>query len=69
VIEGRRDGGTLRFTKTYDDVDLTPDVVHYFGGIQKDGDEVEGRWTIPHDGAGSFMMMRKSRATAAQNDR
>lgn len=65
VIEGRREGATLRFTKIYDDLALAPDAIHYDGTILGDGDEVEGTWTIPGQGAGTFMMMRKRREEKA----
>ena len=64
VVEGEREGNMLRFTKIYDDLDLAPDAIHYEGIIQGDGDEVEGRWTIPGNGTGSFMMMRKRKDAA-----
>jgi len=66
VIEGAREGRTLRFTKIYDDLSLAPDVIHYEGRILGEGDEVEGRWTIPGDNSGTFMMMRKRREQAAE---
>ena len=66
VIDGRREGSILRFTKIYDDLALAPNVIHYEGLIQADGDEVEGDWTIPGQGAGTFMMMRKRGKDAAE---
>ena len=66
VIEGSREGATLRFTKIYDDIDLTPDPIFYEGVVQAGGDEVEGQWTIPGQGAGTFMMMRKRGDGAAE---
>ncbi|MGE0179938.1 MAG: hypothetical protein AB7O91_08990 [Sphingomonas sp.] len=60
VIDGSKDGTTIRFVKIYDDLDRpTP---HYEGTIQPGGDEVEGRWTIPGDWSGSFMMIRAAGA-------
>ncbi|HYD13420.1 MAG TPA: hypothetical protein VEC11_11300 [Allosphingosinicella sp.] len=66
VIDGRREGAILRFTKIYDDLALAPDVIFYEGLIQSEGDEVEGDWSIPGQGAGTFMMMRKSGKKAAE---
>lgn len=66
VIEGRRDDAMVRFTKIYDDLELTPDLVAYEGRIQQGGDEIEGTWTIEGDGSGTFMMMRKRREAAAE---
>lgn len=69
VIEGRREGATLRFAKIYDDINLAPDVIHYEGRIQSGGDEVEGTWMIQGNGAGTFMMMRKRREAAKKEEK
>jgi hypothetical protein len=60
VIEGSKEGATIRFVKIYDD--LSRPTPHYEGTIQPGGDEIEGRWTIPGDWSGTFMMVRASRA-------
>jgi hypothetical protein len=65
VIDGRREGVSVHFTKLYDDLELTPDMVVYEGAILPGGDEIEGTWSIAGDGAGTFMMMRKRREGAA----
>jgi hypothetical protein len=63
IIEGSREGSTLRFVKFYDDLDRpTP---HYHGVIQPGGDEIEGEWTIPGDWSGTFLMIRGGRAEEA----
>ena len=56
VIEGSREGGTLRFVKIYDD--LSRPTPHYHGIVQPGGDEIEGEWTIPGDWSGTFLMIR-----------
>jgi len=62
LIEGSRDGASVRFVKIYDDLDRpTP---HYEGTVQPGGDEIEGTWTIPGDWSGTFLMVRQSRAAA-----
>jgi len=63
VIEGRSEGGTLRFVKFYDD--LARPTPHYHGRIQPGGDEIEGEWTIPGDWSGTFLMIRGGRAEEA----
>ncbi len=67
VIEGSREGGTLRFVKIYDDLGRpTP---HYHGVILSGGDEIEGEWTIPGDWSGTFLMIRGGRASHAEKRR
>lgn len=60
VIDGSKEGATIRFVKIYDD--LSRPTPHYEGVIQPGGDEIEGRWTIPGDWSGTFMMIRASGA-------
>lgn len=64
VIDGRRLGVSVHFTKIYDDLELTPDMVVYEGSVLPGGDEIEGIWSIQGDGSGTFMMMRKRREEA-----
>jgi hypothetical protein len=64
VIEGRRHGSQLSFVKMYDD--LARVAVHYEGAIQPGGDEIEGRWTIPGNWSGTFLMMRGAKASQAE---
>jgi hypothetical protein len=67
VIEGSREGNQLRFIKIYDDLDRpTP---HYQGVVQPGGDEIEGEWTIPGDWSGTFLMIRGSKASVAEERR
>jgi hypothetical protein len=58
VIEGRRQGSAVTFTKMYVDVDRMPDAVFYAGTLDPDGNEISGRWEIPGDWAGTFLMIR-----------
>ena len=64
VIEGSRDGSTVRFVKMYDD--LSRPTPHYQGVIQPGGDEIEGEWTIPGDWSGTFLMVRGGKAEEAE---
>lgn len=64
VIEGSRDGSTVRFVKMYDD--LRRPTPHYQGVIQPGGDEIEGEWTIPGDWSGTFLMVRGGKAEEAE---
>ena len=63
VLEGRRDGSSVRFVKMYDELDGEYDFVHYDGRVQAGGDEIEGRWEIPGAWAGTFLMVRASGAS------
>ena len=64
VIEGSREGSSLRFVKIYDD--LSRPTPHYHGVIQPGGDEIEGEWTIPGDWSGTFLMIRGPRSSQAE---
>ena len=61
IIDGSRDGNSLRFVKIYDD--LSRPTPHYQGVIQPGGDEIAGEWTIPGDWSGTFLMIRGSRTS------
>ena len=63
TIDGRREGRTVRFVKMYDRFDGDYDAVHYEGVIQSDGEEIEGRWEIPGNWGGTFLMVRASGAS------
>jgi hypothetical protein len=63
VIEGRRDGSTLRFVKFYDD--LNRPSPHYRGTVRPGGDEIDGEWTIIGDWSGTFLMIRGAGKEAA----
>ena len=67
VIEGSHDGTTLSFVKIYDD--LSRPTVHYHGSILGEGEEIEGRWTIPGDWSGTFFMVRGPGAEEAISER
>ena len=58
VIEGRREGGRLHFTKLYDDLEFSTDPIRYEGRVEPSGDEIEGKWTIPGILSGTFLMVR-----------
>lgn len=58
TINGRREGSSVRFAKMYDDANAHRDFVHYEGTLHTDGNEIEGKWTIPGDWSGTFLMIR-----------
>ena len=57
----------MRFTKSYDAADENYSVVEYEGTLSGDGTEIEGRWTIPSNCSGTFLMIRSSRTETARS--
>jgi hypothetical protein len=58
TLQGRRTGRSVTFLKTYDTVPEGYDAVRYEGDVNEDGTEIEGRWTIPGNWSGRFLMTR-----------
>jgi hypothetical protein len=65
VIDGRRDGDRVAFTKRYDYLPRADYAINYEGVLAAGGDEIEGRWTIPGVWSGTFLMVRASRQSEA----
>lgn len=63
MIDGRRQGAVLTFSKFYDSSEGYCDMVVYAGAISADGLEISGQWDIPGTWSGNFLMIRP--ATAA----
>jgi hypothetical protein len=63
AIEGTRGPGEVSFLKQYDGSGGWVHGVLYEGRVQGEGDEIEGRWSIPGDATGRFLMMRSPGAT------
>jgi len=61
VLEGQREGATVRFAKHYDYLPRAHYVVDYHGQIAPGGDEIEGEWSIRGAWSGTFLMIRGSR--------
>lgn len=59
VLDGRRDGHAVRFTKYYDDPDGLYDAVLYAGTLDATENEISGRWDIPGVWSGPFLMVRE----------
>lgn len=68
LIDGRRDGGVVGFTKTYDGTGGWSHAVRYDGMLNGDGDEIEGVWRIGAD-TGRFLMIRQPGAEQAARRR
>ncbi len=60
IIDGRRDGETVRFAKSYDGADGEYDIVRYDGTVDDAGLEIAGRWDIPGIWSGTFIMIREA---------
>jgi hypothetical protein len=59
-LEGRRDGATITFVKSYDDPARAHYAVRYAGTVTPDGSEISGQWDIPGVWSGTFIMVRKT---------
>ena len=58
MLSGFRDDNAIGFTKTYEGPDEPNHSVEYVGTLTQDGMEIEGRWYIPGDWSGRFLMIR-----------
>ena len=65
TLQGRRDGRTVMFLKTYDATPPGYDSVQYVGELSPDGTEIDGRWTVPGGWSGDFVMVRAGHPYAA----
>lgn len=66
ILDGIRSAQTVRFTKFYEnDGDGDFDTVLYDGEIRDEGREIQGRWDIPGEWSGSFVMVRQAGKAAA----
>ena len=58
TLQGRRSGFSVTWLKIYDGDFQHYDAVRYTGTISEDGLEIEGRWTVPGNWSGTFLMIR-----------
>ncbi|MEO8927324.1 MAG: hypothetical protein ABI306_09185 [Caulobacteraceae bacterium] len=65
TLQGRRHGSAVAFLKTYDALLRGYDAVRYDGAVNAEATEVVGRWTIPGNWSGAFLMIRASGITDA----
>jgi hypothetical protein len=63
-VEGHRSGLQVDFIKRYDLMRRAGKPVSYSGTLSPDGDEITGRWNLPGDWSGTFLMVRSSRRAA-----
>jgi hypothetical protein len=61
LLEGSRDGASVHFTKTYDEPGhARRNPVLYIGTVNGEGTEITGRWEIPGNWSGRFIMVRQA---------
>ncbi len=66
-LQGRRAGRLITWLKIYDGAVPGYDTVHYEGGINEDATEIEGKWSIPGNWSGKFLMIRSGGRQAARS--
>ena len=69
TVTGKVDGQHVTFLKTYDRQSLSYDAVHYEGEVDQEGEEIWGRWTVPGNWSGTFLMIRASQPQVALSER
>jgi hypothetical protein len=57
-LNGSRHGTAVDFVKTYHGTNPYYGTILYEGTVNDDAIEIEGRWTIPGDWSGRFLMTR-----------
>ena len=60
MLLGDRRNSTVAFVKTYDGANPRYGTVAYEGTLNPDGTEIEGRWTVPGNWSGKFLMIRSA---------
>lgn len=66
TLQGRRTGSSVRFLKLYDSPMRVYDSVAYEGSVNAEGTEIEGRWTVPGNWSGTFLMIREGEIAATR---
>jgi len=62
MVEGHLEGSEVRFAKIYDEAPRAAYRIDYIGTIADGGDEIHGRWQIPGNWSGTFLMVREGGA-------
>jgi hypothetical protein len=58
TLLGNRRAGAIAFVKTYEGTNPHYGTVAYEGTLSPDGTEINGRWTVPGNWSGKFLMIR-----------
>ena len=65
LLDGRRQGREIGFIKTYEPDAQVRHQVIYKGTLNTDATEIEGRWSIPGNWSGKFLLIRSGGREAA----
>lgn len=65
TLLGSRQDRAISLVKTYDGANPRYGTVAYEGTLSLDGTEIEGRWIVPGNWSGKFLMIRSSGKTEA----
>ena len=57
-LQGRRMQRSVTMLKMYHGAYALYDSVHYAGDLNEDGTEIAGRWEVPGNWSGTFLMVR-----------
>ena len=60
TLLGSREDRAVAFVKTYDGANPHYRTVTYEGTLSPDGTEIEGRWIVPGNWSGKFLMIRSA---------
>ncbi len=60
TLLGRRQDAAVAFVKNYDGANPHYGTVAYEGTLSADGTEIEGRWIVPGNWSGKFLMIRSA---------
>jgi hypothetical protein len=60
TLLGRRRDSAVAFVKRYDGANPFYRTVAYEGTLSADGTEIEGRWVVPGNWSGKFLMIRSA---------
>jgi hypothetical protein len=60
TLLGSRQDSAVAFVKTYDGANPHYGTVTYEGTLSRDGTEIEGRWIVPGNWSGKFLMIRSA---------
>jgi hypothetical protein len=63
TLAGSRQDSAVAFVKTYDGANTHYGTVAYEGTLSSDGTEIEGRWIVPGNWSGKFLMIRATGKT------